>query len=172
MVESNVAIMNGLYNNWSINNPGVDNAGWRDPSGTLHTLDTNDPSKIYFTTRAYRYAPVGAHTFQISVRRLPESFRPASPEIPVKYLAEKNVLVDIWVLTGPQQSVETAETSYSNIVSEIKRIIRTNAPSNFQSNFVSVIIQSINHDEGALRRNPPRIHATMIVLVTVFEVTS
>jgi hypothetical protein len=169
-VEANVAIMNGLYNNWSIANPGKDTVGWVEPNGTVHLLDSKDPAKVHFTTRRYGYAPLRTHTFQISVRRLPESFRPASPGIPTKYLAEKTVLADIWVLTGPQQSIETAETFYFNMVQEVKRIIRTNAPNSFAPAFVSVIIQNISHDEAALRRNPPHLHAQMTILAVDFEV--
>jgi len=169
VVEANVAIMQGLYNNWSINNPGKDTVGWTDPSGNLHTLDTNDPSRVYFTTRAYRYAPVGKHTFQISVRRQPEQFQPASPSVPTQYLARKGILIDVWILTGPQQSIETAEASYFNIMQEIKRIIRAQN-SAFGNNILSVVINNISADEGALFRNPPRIHARIALTATLYEI--
>jgi hypothetical protein len=160
--------MQGLYNNWSIPNPGKDTTGWSDPSGTLHTLDTNDPSKVYFTTRAYRYAPVGNHTFQISVRRQPEHFQPASPGVPTQYLNRKGILIDVWVLTGPLQSIETAELSYFNMIQEIKRIIRTQTAA-FGTSILSVVIDEVSADEAALVRNPPRIHARMTATAIVYE---
>ncbi len=131
-------------------------------------LNTQDPTKVHFTTRYYAFAPVRVHPFQISVRRQPETFRPASPGIPTQYLAQKNAMVEIWVLTGPQQSLETAETAYFNMIQEIKRIIRTQV-ANFGNNILSVIIESVDPDEGALQRVPARIHVRMRVLATLFE---
>src|SRR5881396_1673232 len=46
-VESNVAVMNGLFNNWSLINPSKDTVS-----------ATQNPARIHFTTRYYAYAPL------------------------------------------------------------------------------------------------------------------
>ncbi len=114
-VESNVAVMNGLFNNWSLINPSKDTVS-----------ATQNPARIHFTTRYYAYAPLRIHPFQISVRRQPEQFTPIQFGQVTKYLNDKGILIDAWVLTGPQQSFEQAETSWYAMMQEIKRIIRVN----------------------------------------------
>ncbi len=167
-VESNVAIMNGLYNNWAINSPSRDTVGWSDPSGILHKLDTNDPAKVHFTTREYAFAPLRYHTFQVSVRRTPETFVPIQFGQVTKYLNNKGILVDIWVLTGPQQSIETAETSWYAMTTEVKRIIRVFSTL-FGSNIQAVILKQMAHDEAAMAENPPKMHARLVCAAKLFE---
>src|SRR5438128_1503822 len=123
-VEANVAIMNGLYNNWSISNPGQDTVGVPNVNFKLNTMD---PTKVHFTTRRYAYAPVRTHPFFISVRRTPQIFRPIQIGSITKYFDPYGCIIDIWVLMGPAQTIETAEVNYHAMIKEVKRIIRINS---------------------------------------------
>ncbi len=157
IVESNVAIMNGLYNNWSVTNPGKDiiNA-------------TQNPTLVHFTTRYYAYAPLRIHPFQISVRRQPEQFTPVTFGQVTKYLNEKTILVDLWVLTGPQQSLENAEISWYAMMQEVKRIIRVNG-TQFGSGIQAVLLGRTIHDDVALNDASPKLHAVLSCKAKLYE---
>src|SRR5205809_7754468 len=98
-VESNVAVMNGLFNNWSLINPSKDTVS-----------ATQNPARIHFTTRYYDYAPLRIHSFQISVRRQPAQFTPIQLVQVQNYLHDKRIQIDVWVLTWHQQSVDDVDT--------------------------------------------------------------
>jgi len=157
IVESNVAIMNGLYNNWSVTNPAKDiiNA-------------TQNPTLVHFTTRYYAYAPLRIHPFQISVRRQPEQFIPVQFGQVTKYLNEKTILVDLWVLTGPQQSLENAEISWYAMMQEVKRIIRVNG-TQFGSGIQAVLLGRTIHDDVALNDASPKLHAVLSCKAKLYE---
>jgi hypothetical protein len=162
--------MNTLYTQWTISNPGKDTVGWTDPSGTLHTLDTKDPTKVYFTTRAYSYAPGGVRTFQISVRRQSQPYQGLNMGQTTKYQVNYGFTIELWVLTGPQQSVETAETSLFNMKTEVQRIIRAFS-TQMGSNIQSVILGRFQADEEALEENPPKLHEVAMATAILYLVT-
>src|SRR5438093_12011076 len=87
-------------------------------------MATPNPSKVFFTTRYYAYSPMRIHPFQISVRRQPEQFVPVQFGQGTKYLNDKGILIDTWVLTGPQPGFEQAETRWYAMTEETKRMIR------------------------------------------------
>lgn len=156
-VESNVAVMNGLFNNWGITTPGKDTVS-----------QTQNPTMVHFTTRYYAFTPMRIHPFQISVRRQPEQFIPIQFGQVTKYLNDKGILVDIWVLTGTQQTVEQAEASWFNIMQEVKRIIRVNG-TQFGSNIQAVLLGRTIHDEAALNEPSPKIHGVLSCKAKVYE---
>jgi hypothetical protein len=156
-VESNVAVMNGLFNNWSITNPGKDTVS-----------QTQNPSLVHFTTRYYAYTPMRIHPFQISVRRQPEQFVPVQFGQVTKYLNDKGILVDTWVLTGPQQTLEQAETSWYAMMQEIKRIIRVYS-TQFGSGIQAVLLGRTIHDEAALNDPSPKLHAVTSCKAKLYE---
>jgi hypothetical protein len=156
-VESNVAVMNGLFNNWSVTSPGKD---------TVQL--TQNPAKIFFTTRYYAYAPMRIHPFQISVRRQPEQFVPVQFGQVTKYLNDKGILIDTWVLTGPSQSFEAAETSWYAMMQEIKRIIRVNG-TQFGSGIQALLLGRTIHDDAALDSATPRLHSITACKAKLYE---
>src|SRR6266550_4535922 len=92
-LESNVAVMNGLFNNWSLINPSKDTVS-----------ATQNPARIHFTTRYYAYAPLRIHPFQISVRRQPEQFTPIQFGQVTKYLNDKGIDSPHRRLADPQRT--------------------------------------------------------------------
>jgi len=149
--------MNGLFNNWSVTNPGKD-----------AITGTQNPTKLHFTTRYYAYAPLRIHPFQISVRRQPEQFTPVQFGQVTKYLNDKGILIDTWVLTGPQQSLELAEVSWYNMMQEIKRIIRVNS-TQFGSGIQAVLLGRTIHDDVALNDASPKLHAVLSCKAKLYE---
>jgi hypothetical protein len=156
-VESNVAIAQGLFDNWSVTSPGKDTV-----------MQTQNPALVYFTTRYYAYTPARIHPFQISVRRQPETFTPVQFGQVTKYLNDKGVLIDTWVLTGPHQTIEQAEMSWYAMMQEIKRIIRVYSTS-FGSGIQAVLLGRTVHDEAAMNDPSPKLHAVTTVRAKVFE---
>ena len=156
-VESNVAVMNGLFNNWSLINPSKDTVS-----------ATQNPARIHFTTRYYAYAPLRIHPFQISVRRLPEQFTPIQFGQVTKYLNDKGILIDARVLTGPAQSFEQAETSWYAMMQEVKRIIRVNG-TQFGSGIQAVLLGRTIHDDVALNDASPKLHAVLSCKAKLYE---
>jgi hypothetical protein len=164
-VESNVAIQQGLYNNWSITSPAKDSSV--DSNGNP-VMQTQDPSKIHFTTRYYAYTPMRIHPFQISVRRQPDNFIPVQFGQVTKYLAEKGILIDTWVLTGPNQSLEQAETSWYAMIQEVKRIVRVYS-TQFGSGIQSVLLGRTVPDEAALNEASPKLHGVTSCKARLYE---
>jgi hypothetical protein len=156
-VETNVAIANGVFNNWNVSSPAKD-----------ANMATQDPLKVFFTTRYYAYTPQRIHPFQISVRRQPEQFTPVQFGQVTKYLNDKGILIDTWVLTGPNQSLESAETSWYAMMQEIKRIIRVNG-TQFGSGIQAVLLGRTVHDEVALNDASPKLHAITSCKAKLYE---
>ena len=111
-VESNAAIMNGLYENWSITYPA------QDPS----SQQTQNPSLVHFTTRYYAYAPMRIHPYQISVRCQPDQFIHVQFRKVTKYPNDKRILIETWVLTifGVRLMVDRSQ-SHSRLIGAIER---------------------------------------------------
>lgn len=149
--------MNGLFNNWSIASPNNDTVP-----------QTQNPGLIHFTTRYYAFTPQRIHPFQISVRRQPEQFIPIQFGQVTKYLNDKGILIDIWVLTGPNQSIEQAETSWYAMMQEIKRIIRISG-TQFGSGIQAVLLGRTIHDEAAMNDASPKLHAVLSCKAKVYE---
>jgi len=108
------------------------------------------------------------HPSQISVRRQPEQFIPVQFGQVTKYLNDKGILIDSWVLTGPQQSLEQAEVSWYAMMEEIKRIIRVNG-TQFGSGIQAVLLGRTVHDDPALESATPRLHAVTSCKAKLYE---
>ncbi len=166
-VEANVAIMNGLYNNWSISNPGQDTIG---VPNVNFKLNTKDPTRVHFTTRRYAYAPLRTHSFQISVRRQNQPFQGLNMGRTTKYQINYGVLIELWVLTGPGQSIESAETALFNMKTEVNRILQAFS-TQLGSNIQSIVLGSFHPDEAALEEDPPKLHERAMVTAILYLVT-
>ena len=149
--------MNGLFNNWSVSSPGKDTV-----------LQTQNPALVHFTTRYYAFTPMRIHNFQISVRRQPEQFIPIQFGQVTKYLNDKGILVDVWVLTGTQQTVEQAEVTWYSMMQEVKRIIRVNG-TQFGSGIQAVLLGRTIHDEAAMDAASPKFHAVISCKAKLYE---
>ena len=157
-VESNVAIVNQLYAQWSLTSPA------KDPG----TATTQDPSRVYFTNRYYGFAPLRLHPHHISVRKAPESFVPVQFGQITKYLLNHGINVDVWVLTSPVLSLEQAETDYHNMIGEVKRIVRVFSTS-MGSNIQAVLLDRTVHEETGLEKQPFRLHAQLRCTAKLYE---
>ncbi len=159
-VEPAVAVMNLLYNNWSITSPTQDTT----------TAATQDPTKVHFTNRWYAYTPLRVHTFQISVRPLTKPYRPIQLGNPTKYENKENLSIHVWVLPNPQLTIEAAHTSLYNMLQELRRIVRIlgeTAGSNIQH-----ILLGPWQDRSTLDRDPPQLHVEARVICEIFEMST
>ena len=160
VVEPVVAVVNLLYNNWSITSPAQDSK----------TAATQDPSKVHFTNRWYAYTPLRLHPHQISVRPLTKPYRPIQIGNPTKYENKENITIHIWVLPSPQLSIEKAHTDLFAMLQEIRRIIRIlgeTTGSNIQH-----ILLGPWQDRSELDRDPPRLHVEARIIAEIFEMST
>jgi hypothetical protein len=165
LVAPHVAIMNKLWLQWVSDAPGNDTVGNPDQ---FHQLNTQDPTKVHFTTRRYAYAPNRLHTYQVSVRLgSTERFTAIQFGQISKYVADTPILLDVWVLTGPQQSIELAEPYRFNMVTEIKRVLRIYSV-NMGNGIQSVLLDTAVNDDSALEGNPPALHTIVRATAKMF----
>ncbi len=158
-VEPAVALLNLLYNQWTITSPGKDTA----------TAATSDPTKVHFTNRWFAPVPLRIHTYQLSVRPLTKPYRALQLGSITKYLNPENLAIHIWVLPNPQLTIENAHTSLKSILDEVRRIIRIlgeTAGSNIQH-----ILLGPWQDRSELDRDPPRLHMEARAVAIIFEMS-
>src|SRR5712692_10256588 len=158
-VEPAVAVMNLLYNNWSITSPAQD----------TNTAATQDPAKVHLTNRWYAYTPLRIHPFQISVRPLTKPYRPIQLGTITKYENKENISLHIWVLPNPKLSIETAYTKLYSMLQEVRRIIRINGES--AGSNIQHILLGPWQDRSSLDKDPPQLHMEARVVCIIFEMS-
>ncbi len=162
-VEPIVAVVNLLYNNWSITSPAKDTT-------TSTSLATQDPTKVHFTNRWYAYSPLRLHTFQISVRPLNKPYRALQLGTITKYYNPENMAIHVWVLPNPQLTIEQAHTSLYNILQEIRRIIRIQGET--AGSGIQHILLGPWQDRSELDKDPPQLHVEARIIGEIFEMST
>ncbi len=159
-VEPAVALLNLLYNQWTITSPGKD----------IATAATSDPTKVHFTNRWFAPVPLRIHTYQLSVRPLTKPYRPLQLGSITKYSNYETLAIHVWVLPNPQLTIENAHTSLKSILDEVRRIVRIlgeTAGSNIQH-----MLLGAWQDRSELDRDPPRLHMEARAVAIIFEMST
>lgn len=159
-VEPAVALLNLLYNQWSISSPASDTT----------KAATADPSKVHFTNRWFAPVPQRVHPHQITVRPITKPYRPLQLGSITKYANFEALNIHVWVLPNPQLTIENAHTDLYNMLAEIRRIIRIqgeNAGSKIQHTLLGAW-----QDRSELDREPPRLHFEARATAILFEMST
>ena len=159
-VEPAVALLNLLYAQWSINNPGSDSA----------KAATTDPARVHFTNRWFAPIPQRVHPHQITVRPITKPYRALQLGSITKYSNFEALNIHVWVLPNPQLTIENAHTDLYNMLQEVRRVIRIQgeaAGSNIQH-----ILLGAWQDRSELDREPPRLHFEARATAVLFEMST
>ncbi len=159
-VEPAVAVLNLLYNNWSITSPGKD----------AKTAATQDPSKVHFTNRWFAPVPLRFHPHQVTIRPINKPYRALQLGSITKYSNFENLALHLWVLPNPQLTIEAAHTDIYNMMVETRRIIRIlgeTAGSGIQHTLLGPW-----QDRSELDRDVPRLHVEARAVPILFEMST
>ncbi len=143
-VEPAVAVVNLLYNNWSISSPAQDTA-----AGAV---------------------PQRLHPHQITVRPLTKPYKPIQIGSITKYSNFEQIAVHVWVLPSPQLTIETAYVDLYNMLTEIRRIIRIFGET--AGSGIQHLLLSTWQDKSELDRDAPRLHVEARATAIIFEMSN
>ncbi len=164
-VEPAVAVMNLLYNNWSITSPAQDTG-----TGTDQGIATKDPSKVHFTNRWFAPVPQRIHPHQITVRPVSKPYKAITIGSLTKYQNFEQLAIHVWVLPGTQLSTEAAHTDLFSMLQEIRRIIRILGET--AGSGIQHILLSPWQDKSELDKEAPRLHMEARATAIIFEMST